>query len=426
MTKEKVLLVGDDLNSPTGFAVNGMNISWALAKDFDVHYLGVQSYQGFRVKLDLEGEEREVIQHPNIPRTPNVEWDFGQSSLPPLLDKLRPDVLLTINDIQMISHVPQVMCPDSVNIRLIDLPSKEWIPEEALKMQIEGQIRKFKERFPRDLKWIAYCPQDGDPPMKNWQNIYRMADQVVAMAKYGQKTFKEYYNMDVPYIWHGVDSNVFKPEDKPEKLQDKFVVGDINRNQPRKQPIRIIEAFAKFAKNKPDVLLHLQQDWNDRFGWPLKYFVDMYGIANKCIRPGKVGMSREEVAKVYNAWDVNMMTTGGEGFGLAFAESMMCGVPNIACDYTTSKELVDDGWPRPRGLLTKYDLHWELLNVAAVRRSLVDVDDLVDKLNYYYHKRDALEKHSENAAKWAQKNLNMNTIGDQWCKLVRDVIDRED
>jgi glycosyltransferase involved in cell wall biosynthesis len=233
--------------------------------------------------------------------------------------------------------------------------------------------------------------------------------------------------MDVPFIWHGVDSNVFKPmeDNRPKHLEGKFIVGDINRNQPRKQPIRIIEAFSKFAKDKNDVILHMQKDWNDRFGWPLKYFTDLYGVNNKCMRPGKVGMSREEVAKVYNVWDVNLMCTGGEGFGLAFAESMMCGVPNIACDYTTSKELVDDGWPRPRGLLTKYELICDKLDVAAVRRSYVDIDDLADKLNYYYHKRDKLKKHSENSAKWAKKNLNMNTIGNQWLDLVKDVLNEE-
>jgi len=423
MAKEKVLIIGDDIATPSGFAVNGMNTAWALAKDYDVHYLGLQSFQKYKVKIDIEGEKRQVIQHPNLPRTPNVEWDFGQSSLPILLDNLNPDIILTINDIQMISHLPNIMCPNTINLKLIDTPSKEWISGEALKMQLEGEIRKFKERYPRDVKWVAYCPQDGDPPMDNWKRIYRMADKVVAMSKYGQRVFKDYYNMDVPFIWHGVDSSTFTKGDKPDDLKDKFVVGDINRNQPRKQPIRVIEAFAKFAKDKDDVLLHLQMDWNDIFGWPIQYFTDLYGVTGKCIKPGKVGMPREEVAKVYNAWDVNVMTTAGEGFGLAFAESMMCGVPNIACDYTTSKELVDDGWPRPRGLLTKYDLHWEKLDVAAVRRSLVDVDDFVDKLNYYYHKRDKLETHSENAFKWAQKNLNMKVIGKQWCDLIKNVLE---
>lgn len=422
---EKILIVGDSLQGPTGFGVNGMNISWSLAKDYDVHYLGLQSYQDQKVKLNMEEDERELIQHANLPRAEGVQWDFGQRSLPTLLDNLNPDILITINDIQMISHVPKVMCPDSISLRLIDLPSKEFKDDYTLRTNLEGEIQKFKERYPRETKWIAYCPQDGDPPMQNWKTIYRMADKVVAMSKYGQGIFKNYYNMDVPFIWHGVDSATFYPAEKPDRFKDKFIVGDINRNQPRKQPIRVIEAFSKFAKDKDDVILHMQKDWNDVFGWPLAYFTNLYGINDKCMKPMKVGMSRKEVASVYNAWDVNLMTTGGEGFGLAFAESMMCGVPNIANDYTTSRELIDEGWPRPRGLLTKYDLLWEKLDVAAVRRSYVNIDDLVNKLNIYYHDREKLMKHSENATKWAQKNLNMNKIGKQWCDLVKETLNGE-
>lgn len=398
-----------------------MNIAWSLAKEYDVHYLGLQSFRNVEnVKIDLEDEEREVTQHPNLPRDKETEWDFGRRSLPKLLDELEPDVLLTINDIQMIQHIPQILCPESINLKLVDLPSKKFVSDEALKMQLKGAVRKFKERYPRDVTWIAYCPQDGDPPMPQWGNIYRMADQVVAMSKYGQKIFDNYFDMQVPYIWHGVDSNTFKPAEKPDHLKDKFIVGDINRNQPRKQPIRLIEAFAKFAKDKPDAYLHLQKDWNDRFGWPLKYFTDLYGVTQKCISPREVGMPREEVAETYNAWDINMMCTGGEGFGLPFAESMICGIPNIANDYTTSKELLIDGEPSPRGLLTDYELNWQKMNVAAVRRALVDIDDLVEKLNKYYYDRELRKEHSRHAREWAKDNLAIKEQQDQWVDLIKN------
>lgn len=420
MSGEKVLIVGDSLDGPTGFAVNGMNIAWSLAKDYDVYYLGLQSLEDYKVEIDLEGESRKVIQVKNYPRSQN-RYDFGTKSLPIYLDRLEPEVLLTINDIQMIQHVPRAMYQDSINVKVKDFPSKKMLSQEAINRQIKGKVQELKENTP-DTKWIAYCPQDGDPPMPQWNKVYSMADKVVAMSKYGQDVFKKYYGIDAPYIWHGVDSAVFQPTEKPDHIKDKFVVGDFNRNQPRKQTVRPIQAFAKFAKDKDDVLLHLQKDWQDEFGWPLKYFTDIYGVTGKCIKPGKVGMSREDVARVYNAWDVNLMCTGGEGFGLAFAESMMCGVPNIANDYTTSKELIDDGWPRPRGQLTDYELIWQKFDTSAVRRSVVDLDSLVDALNKYYYDRDLLEKHSENARKWAKKNLAIKNQQKQWRDLIKDTL----
>ena len=219
MTGEKVLLVGDSLDSPTGFAINGANISWSLANDFDVHYLGLQSQKSTELELDIEGEKRTITHHANLPRS-KEKWDFGTRSLPLLLDKLEPDVLFTINDIQMINHVPDIMCPNSVNLPVIDLPSKKYIGKEALKRKMEGELTRFKEKYPRDCKWIAYCPQDGDPPMNRWSYIYNMADQVVAMSKYGQDVFKKYYNMEVPYIWHGVDSSIFYPDEKPDNNEN--------------------------------------------------------------------------------------------------------------------------------------------------------------------------------------------------------------
>jgi len=424
MGQEKILLVGDSLEGPTGFANDLAGIAWSLAEKYEVHTLGLQSFQDSKVKINIEDSTRDVYQHANLPRT-NKKWDFGERSLPRLLDALEPEILITVNDIQMIQHIPYTMCPPNINLQVIDLPAKKFISEEALRMELEGALQKYREKYPRDTKWIAYSPHDGDPPMMEWGNIYRMADQVVAMSEYGRKIFKDYFNIDAPRIWHGVDTAKFKPMKKPPELEDKFVIGNINRNQPRKQPVRGIMAFAKFAKDKKDVLLHYQMDWNDPFGWPIQYFANLYGVLNKMISPRPVGMSREEVAMTYNMWDLNLMHSGGEGFGLPFIEAGACGVPTLGSDYTTSRELLIEGKPSPRGSLVKVkDLHWEKLDVAAVRRALVDIDDLAKIMNKYYYNRDLLEEHGRNAAEWCKKNHSWTVIGEQWKKLVDDVLSR--
>jgi len=422
MTKEKILLVGDSLQGPTGFANDLAGVSWSLAENYDVHVLGLQSVQDQKVKLNIEGKPRTVIQHANQPRS-NNRWDFGHRSLPVLLDNLEPEILLTVNDIQMVQHVPGIMCQNSVKLQVMDLPSKKLLSEEALTRQLKGELQKFTERFPRDTKWIQYAPQDGDPPMGQWGQIYNMADHVVAMSNYGKDIFKKYFNMDVPRIWHGVDSVVFKSEKKPKQLENFFIVGNLNRNQPRKQPVRTMEAFAKFAKDKPDVLLHMQMDYRDEFGWPIDYFAQKYGIQNKMIPPQRVGMPREAVAKVYNTWDLNLNCTGGEGFGLTHIEGFACEVPSLGCDYTTSRELIEEGKPGPRGSLVKVkDLLWQKMDVAAVRRSLVDIDDMANVMNKYYYNRDLVEQHGKNARKWVEKNCSWTVIGEQWKDFVDKVL----
>jgi len=328
----------------------------------------------------------------------------------------------------MVQHIPNVMCPNAVNLNVVDLPSKQYVSEEALIMQLKGQMQKFKEKFPRETKWIQYAPQDGDPPMPQWEHIYRMADNVVAMSKYGQFVFKQWFGLNTPYIYHGVDTDTFKPlNNRPKELGDKFIVGNLNRNQPRKQPVRTMMAFAKFAKDKNDVALHMQMDWNDEFGWPLEYFVQQYGLQNKMIQPAPVGIGRKQVANIYNMWDLNLNATGGEGFGLTHIEGFGCGVPSLGCDYTTSRELIMEGEPNPRGALLKVlDLHWQMMDVAAVRRSLVDVDDMANVMNKYYYNRELVKQHGKNAREWAEKNVSWQIIGKQWIKFVEDVLSGDD
>ena len=184
-----------------------------------------------------------------------------------------------------------------------------------------------------------------------------------------------------------------------------------------------MRAFAKFAKDKPDVLLHMQMDWNDEFGWPIQYFGQLFKIMPKMIQPKPVGMPREEVAKTYNMWDVQLNPTGGEGFGLTTIESGVCGVPNIITNYTTSEELIMYGNPAPRGqLIDVMDLHWEKLDIAAVQRSLADVDDMAECMEKYYRDRNLLNEHSKNAEKWVKENCSCKVIGPQWVSLVEKVL----
>jgi glycosyltransferase involved in cell wall biosynthesis len=427
MSNEKILLVSDSINGPTGFAVNGYNIAWGLAKDYQVHCLGLQSMSEQKLKLKVGDEEREVTIHPNLPRS-KEEWDFGFRSLPVLLDRLKPNVLLTINDIQMIQHIPGILYKTDIRLNAMDLPSRRLISEDALMMQLKAEIDTLREKYPLDTKWILYGPQDGEPPMPHWKNIYSLADQVVSFCKYGQNIYKQYYGMDTPYIYHGIDTEVFRPQDKTMLKDSKtFVIGNFNRNQPRKHPVKTIKAFAKFAHNKPDALLWMQCDWNDRFGWPIQYFANLYGVGNKMVQPAPVGISKEQVSKIYNEWDLNVNTTGGEGFGLTEIEGMACGKPNIATDYTTTREFTIDGDPSPRGVAVPYtELYWEKMDVAAVQRSSVDITKLMECFEMYYQNRELVTKHGENARIWTEKNCNMKTIQNQWISLVKEVLNKQE
>ena len=56
-----------------------------------------------------------------------------------------------------------------------------------------------------------------------------------------------------------------------------------------------------------------------------------------------VGLSPEELCALYNAADLYMSTTGGEGFGLTLAESLACETPVIVTDWAAEREVVGPG-----------------------------------------------------------------------------------
>jgi glycosyltransferase involved in cell wall biosynthesis len=56
-----------------------------------------------------------------------------------------------------------------------------------------------------------------------------------------------------------------------------------------------------------------------------------------------VGLPVEGLNALYNAGDVYMSTSGGEGFGLTLAESLAAGVPVVATGWAAEVEVVGDG-----------------------------------------------------------------------------------
>ena len=164
-------------------------------------------------------------------------------------------------------------------------------------------------------------------------------------------------------------------------------------------------------------------DWNDEFGWPIQYFGELYGIMGKMIPPARVGIPPDQLNSILNTWDLNYNATGGEGFGLNHIEGFACELPSIAVDYTTSKELIIEGEPSPRGSLAAIQkMHWQKLDVAAVRRSLPSVDDLCNVYNKYYYNHDLVIQHGKNARAWVEKNCAWKILQNQWKQLVEGVL----
>jgi glycosyltransferase involved in cell wall biosynthesis len=91
------------------------------------------------------------------------------------------------------------------------------------------------------------------------------------------------------------------------------------------------------------------------------------------------GEKIEELAEKYQCADVFVSTTKGEGWGLTITEAMACGIPVIAPNHTSIKEITNNGslmFP-----LNDFREYIGLQDNDRVRQ-IVNPDEVAEKIEY--------------------------------------------
>jgi glycosyltransferase involved in cell wall biosynthesis len=215
--------------------------------------------------------------------------------------------------------------------------------------------------------WIvaAYLEHKGDEPLLAYMPVD--GRNVATAAALNALTLAVFYTQfglaearqggytgPATVIPHGVDAGLFHPMDRadcwrrvgvPVLEDDAFVVGNVNRNQPRKRLDLSLSAFARWvAEERPDrpAYLWLHCAAKDR-GWDLEQLATYYGVGPRLIVTNRDmtsfwGLKVADMPLVYNAFHVQLNTSTGEGWGLTTFEGMACGVPQIVGDWAALGE----------------------------------------------------------------------------------------
>jgi glycosyltransferase involved in cell wall biosynthesis len=254
--------------------------------------------------------------------------------------------------------------------------------------------------------------------------ILRKVDLPIAMSKFAQKQALEVHGVKSGYIPHAVDMEIYKPADKNLAkarwgLQGKFVVGTVARNQGRKMLDRTLKTMEIFCKGRPDVILFMHTDPFDPAGvFDLRQLIRRYNLENRILFSGMRfcnGLNYKEMSDVYNAMDVFLLTTSGEGFGIPTIEAMSCEVPVVVTDYTTTDEIVNEDYQS--GFAAKVCA--EITGSWAVERAVMDVPDCVEKLHALYSDAKLREQLGKNGRLKVAKEYDWNKVLDIWDATLR-------
>lgn len=318
----KILIIGDG-GVPTGFARVIRSIFEPLKDDFELHQLATR-YDGrphdYPWKLYRADAGKSV---------------YGYDQILPLIEKIQPNIVFLLYDIPY--QIPYL--------------------KELRKARPQPQV-------------VMYSPVESGPIAPEMTRELGGVSRYVLYTDYGrreiaasvdtvrqQETDFTFPKLEV--IPHGVDTDRFYPlsdDDTARRIEarramklddfehrDAFIVLNANRNMPRKRIDLTIQGFAEFARDKPaNVKLYLHMATQDT-GWNVIALARRHGIYDRLImtRADNVApdFSDEQLNLLYNACDVGITTTTGEGWGMVTFEHAATRAAQIVPRHTSLADL---------------------------------------------------------------------------------------
>ncbi len=405
MNAAKKTIVAVGLYVPgTGFTRVLTSLFSRLSADFNIHWLGV-GYRG------------DII-HSNYTLYPtNLEGGdvYAAFQMAEYAEQFNADAIFLLNDFWMLKNYRQC-------------------------------LESLEKRIP----CIAYVPLDGKIDRAEDIENCAFVDHIVCYNKLSleqserafNKLFKQKKINRIPAlhtIYHGTDLNEFSilpprnnasvlnnRKELKEKLfpnlvdpENSFIVLNANRIAIRKALHLTLAGFSAFAQNKSNAFLCLHvPNTPERHLSEFIKLIDRYGLSEKVLlNPlGESYVANNTLNELYNACDVGINTSMGEGWGMISFEHAATGAAQIVPEHTACKELWKD-----YGLLTKV-AQWKRVNNNPFLMGEIDPSHLAQQLQSLYEDPEHLLKISNLCFERATSTaFDWNNISNQWSALLQKV-----
>lgn len=310
-----------------------------------------------------------------------------------------------------------------------------------------GPLLEQKKLIEQEFQLVNYGVIDAINAAEHFRPILEKIDIPVVPSQFGFRQ-TAVMNPNAMYIPHGVSLKTYRPLVKTKeemktryKLNGRFVYGLVNRNVPRKLFPFIFRAIRDLKREGyKDIALLCIADPADSFGSNLFDLSRKFGLkiswdlspADVYLHPQNLNymitIDEDELAKVYNAMDVLVSTSVGEGFGLPTLEGAACGTPSIACDHSANTELIKGhGWPYSP-VRTSDGKVFQIPNIGneytAYEFPMPDYYELLKSMKEAHDNPDLLRKYSIDSIKFAQQ-YDWRRILPMWDAVTEKIEERK-
>jgi len=178
----------------------------------------------------------------------------------------------------------------------------------------------------------------------DWMSILRYsnwADRIVVNSEFMRNNVVAWYGLDrdkVVVIPNGVDLEIFNGSNDRILLEGDPSILYIGHFSRLKGIDILIQAIAKLRSELPNIKLHLVGKGNDR---AFAALAKKEGIEKNVIFHGWAKHSM--TPSYYKSADICVFPSRHEGFGIVILEAMASGIPVIASDIPTFREIITDG-----------------------------------------------------------------------------------
>ncbi len=421
----KIVLFMDSPVMPSGYAATCRLTAKELASRG--HQVYTIAFNGGPQKdEEFEWYGIKVLPNTALKRNPNAGYGDAET-IRQIHKDIKPDIFFFHNDSYRYSYMQEL--PEEILSRSVFwLPFEGAAADEGGVKHVFGRcaatrfVTKYALGFHAEMMSgsdIGYIPHAID------LSALRPCPDKEAVKE--KKVFEVFEGKLVAY-----DPKQVRPNRRPFSLKNKFVVSRVDRHQPRKYWNKTLEAFAKFAKGKDDVVLLAKCDPRDMvmYNHDTKQGIDLEAVATSLGIRDKVFFDNfffavEDMPQAFY-WpsDVFLTTTSGEGFGLAPVEALACGTPVICPNVQVLPEVLGD--------CAKFCklAGQEWYNPMQVMHNVVDTNDVAEKLEWAYKDYKSGSKElramAEAGCKRASDTFSPKVVYDAWDKVFASVAERRD